>query len=288
MQPTDEFIKMTDETNFCKEIDNNRNKNSVRCQFCNSIILKPNSANYSENEVSFIGDVWMCLCIAKAQLKAKHTRPSAYVCVFVMWCDVNCVAHSLWFYFNRFFYCIAFVSPCHFWFSSIYRWCTRRRKRSPRVNRWRAIGRSTICSRLKTLASRIRYKTQSIWYVPIVRWDLWDTMTSSPKSVSSHWNVSNTWAKNKENLIHAIIQEQQYTNGTRAEKKHQFNIIVFTSTTMMMYIVRLYKWCMRRTSAGRRDKKHKIEAIRIFYGKLCVRESEWHEVFVFDVRAYKQ
>lgn len=46
--------KMTDETNFCKEIDNNKNKNSVRCQFCNSIILKPNSANYSENEVNVV------------------------------------------------------------------------------------------------------------------------------------------------------------------------------------------------------------------------------------------
>lgn len=45
---------MTDETNFCNEIDNNKNKNSVRCQFCNSIILKPNSANYSENEVNVV------------------------------------------------------------------------------------------------------------------------------------------------------------------------------------------------------------------------------------------
>lgn len=46
--------KMTDETNFCKEIDNNKNKNSVRCKFCSSIILKPNSANYSDNEVNVL------------------------------------------------------------------------------------------------------------------------------------------------------------------------------------------------------------------------------------------
>lgn len=45
---------MTDEINFAKEIDNNTNKNSVRCQYCNSIILKPKSASYSENEVSSI------------------------------------------------------------------------------------------------------------------------------------------------------------------------------------------------------------------------------------------
>lgn len=43
---------MTDESNFYKEIDNNKNKNSVRCQFCDSVILKAKSANYSENEVS--------------------------------------------------------------------------------------------------------------------------------------------------------------------------------------------------------------------------------------------
>lgn len=43
---------MTDEINFAKEIDNNQNKNTIRCQFCDSIILKAKSANYSENEVS--------------------------------------------------------------------------------------------------------------------------------------------------------------------------------------------------------------------------------------------
>lgn len=60
-----QFIKMTDETNFCKEIDNdnNKNKNSVRCQFCNSIILKPNSANYSENEVNVVR-VRVCMLLS--------------------------------------------------------------------------------------------------------------------------------------------------------------------------------------------------------------------------------
>lgn len=43
---------MTDETNFPNEInENSQNKNSVRCQFCNSIILKAKSANYVEQEV---------------------------------------------------------------------------------------------------------------------------------------------------------------------------------------------------------------------------------------------
>lgn len=46
---------MTDEGNFVKEIDNNKNKNSVRCQFCDSLLLKAQSANgYSENAVSLI------------------------------------------------------------------------------------------------------------------------------------------------------------------------------------------------------------------------------------------
>lgn len=45
---------MTEETDFPSEIDNNKNKNTIRCQFCDSIILKAKSANYSENEVSSI------------------------------------------------------------------------------------------------------------------------------------------------------------------------------------------------------------------------------------------
>lgn len=45
---------MTEETDFPNEIDNNKNKNTIRCQFCDSIILKAKSANYSENEVSSI------------------------------------------------------------------------------------------------------------------------------------------------------------------------------------------------------------------------------------------
>lgn len=47
-----QFHNMTDESNFVKEIDNNKNKNSVRCQFCDSLLLKARSVNgYSENAV---------------------------------------------------------------------------------------------------------------------------------------------------------------------------------------------------------------------------------------------
>lgn len=47
--------KMTEETDFPKEINElNKNKNTIRCQFCDSIILKAMTANYSENEVSRI------------------------------------------------------------------------------------------------------------------------------------------------------------------------------------------------------------------------------------------
>lgn len=42
---------MTEEAHFAKEIDNARNKNGVHCQFCNSIMLKPQSGKYVENEV---------------------------------------------------------------------------------------------------------------------------------------------------------------------------------------------------------------------------------------------
>lgn len=43
---------MTDECDFTNQIDNNQNKNSVHCQFCDSVILKAKIANYTENEVS--------------------------------------------------------------------------------------------------------------------------------------------------------------------------------------------------------------------------------------------
>lgn len=43
---------MTEEIDFLKEVDDNKNKNTIRCHFCDSIILKAKSANYSENEVS--------------------------------------------------------------------------------------------------------------------------------------------------------------------------------------------------------------------------------------------
>lgn len=44
---------MTEETDFPKEIDDNKNKNTIRCQFCDSIILKAKSASYSETEVNW-------------------------------------------------------------------------------------------------------------------------------------------------------------------------------------------------------------------------------------------
>lgn len=42
---------MTEETDFSEEIEDNKNKNTIRCQFCNTIILKAKSAKYIENEV---------------------------------------------------------------------------------------------------------------------------------------------------------------------------------------------------------------------------------------------
>lgn len=38
-------------TNFSQEIDNAKNKNAVHCQFCNSIMLKPQSGKYLETQV---------------------------------------------------------------------------------------------------------------------------------------------------------------------------------------------------------------------------------------------
>lgn len=37
--------------NFSEEIDNAKNKKSVHCQFCNSIMLKPQSGKYLETQV---------------------------------------------------------------------------------------------------------------------------------------------------------------------------------------------------------------------------------------------
>uniref|UniRef100_A0A0K8TLE5 Putative guanine nucleotide exchange factor n=1 Tax=Tabanus bromius TaxID=304241 RepID=A0A0K8TLE5_TABBR len=41
---------MTDEQNFTEQIENEKNKNTVRCQFCNSLMLKPKSAKFVEDE----------------------------------------------------------------------------------------------------------------------------------------------------------------------------------------------------------------------------------------------
>ncbi|XP_030383726.1 guanine nucleotide exchange factor MSS4 homolog [Scaptodrosophila lebanonensis] len=42
---------MTEESNFAAQIENDRNKLSVRCQFCNCLMLKANEGSYCEQEV---------------------------------------------------------------------------------------------------------------------------------------------------------------------------------------------------------------------------------------------
>lgn len=44
---------MTEEANFAEQIADNHNKTNVRCQFCNSFMLKANEGMYCEQEVSF-------------------------------------------------------------------------------------------------------------------------------------------------------------------------------------------------------------------------------------------
>lgn len=46
---------MTEVAKFTTEIDqtNEKNKNCVHCQFCNSIMLKAQCASYVENEVKY-------------------------------------------------------------------------------------------------------------------------------------------------------------------------------------------------------------------------------------------
>lgn len=63
---------MTEETDFPSEIDNNKNKNTIRCQFCDSIILKAKSANYSENEVSSINIDTHIFCIRWLFMCSSH------------------------------------------------------------------------------------------------------------------------------------------------------------------------------------------------------------------------
>lgn len=42
---------MTDEAQIPAEMLDNKNKSNVRCQFCNSLMLKPQQGNYLEIEV---------------------------------------------------------------------------------------------------------------------------------------------------------------------------------------------------------------------------------------------
>lgn len=46
--------KMTEEANFADQIENDKNKTNVRCQFCNSLMIKAKEAKYCEQKVSFI------------------------------------------------------------------------------------------------------------------------------------------------------------------------------------------------------------------------------------------
>ncbi|EDW11477.2 guanine nucleotide exchange factor MSS4 homolog [Drosophila mojavensis] len=43
---------MTDEANFADQIENEKNRTNVRCQFCNSLMLKAREASYCEQEVN--------------------------------------------------------------------------------------------------------------------------------------------------------------------------------------------------------------------------------------------
>lgn len=45
--------KMTEEANFADQIENDKNKTNVRCQFCNSLMIKAQEAKYCEQKVSF-------------------------------------------------------------------------------------------------------------------------------------------------------------------------------------------------------------------------------------------
>lgn len=45
---------MTEESDFPLQIDEEKNRNSIYCQFCNSIMLKPKTAFYMEDEVNIL------------------------------------------------------------------------------------------------------------------------------------------------------------------------------------------------------------------------------------------
>lgn len=44
---------MTDESDFPSQIEGDKNRNSIYCQYCNSIMLKPKTASYVEDEVNY-------------------------------------------------------------------------------------------------------------------------------------------------------------------------------------------------------------------------------------------
>lgn len=46
--------EMTEEANFADQIEDDKNKTNVRCQFCNSLIIKAKEATYCEQKVSFV------------------------------------------------------------------------------------------------------------------------------------------------------------------------------------------------------------------------------------------
>lgn len=50
---------MTEEKKFEEEIDDNKNKNFIICQFCKSVMLKQHSASYTENQVNCITEIYI-------------------------------------------------------------------------------------------------------------------------------------------------------------------------------------------------------------------------------------
>jgi len=46
---------MTEEADFAGQIVDGKNKTNVRCQFCNSLMLKAQEGTFNEKEVSSLG-----------------------------------------------------------------------------------------------------------------------------------------------------------------------------------------------------------------------------------------
>lgn len=159
--------KMTDESDFTNQIDNNQNKNSIHCQFCNSVILKAKVANYTENEVSQ-RIVRIILLLLFFQYLFVNDFIRIILKVTFNWDDINPHLFTLI-------------------YSSICRWCTKRiRNRWLRVKTWETIGLLMTCLNSRILAFRIRCRIRNIWFALIVKWDPLDIMISRRKNVLLH------------------------------------------------------------------------------------------------------